>query len=178
MTIFRLPPGLPSRGGEEAAKVVILGQPVDAAAADRVGAGIPAPGDSERLARGGDGNDRARLRPDTPRAVPVGLGGVPVVDGAEAGLGVTTAGGGTGELAGGGTGPVADFVAGADAVEEDVGAGAGRGSVDGGGVALVGAVADELSGGVGTHRAGSPGFSCAVDQGPVGRASGGQAAGR
>src|SRR5690606_18769469 len=136
----------------EAAEVVVAGEPVDAAAADRVGAGVTAPRDRERHPGGAHRDDRSSLRADAPRAAPVRLGRVPVVHGAQAGFGVTAAGGGTGETAGGVAGPVADLVGGADAVQQHVGAGAGRGGGHGGGVALVGAVADQLGGGVGTHE--------------------------
>src|SRR5690606_18576286 len=125
-------------------------------AAERVGGGVAAPGARGRHPGGGHGDDRARVRAVPPRPLPVRLGGVPVVHGAQAGFGVTAAGGGTGETAGGIAGPVADLVGGADAVQQHVGAGPGRGGGHGGGVALVGAVADQLGGGVGTHEGGPP----------------------
>jgi hypothetical protein len=152
---LRLPPsGNVAVGGAHAAEVVILGQSADDAPLKQISATVAAPGKGQRLAGPGDGDDGRSTRhiPAQVGVLPVRVGGVPVVHGSQAGLGVTAAGSSHSELDGGPAGPLADLRAGADPVQEDEGPHPVTAAAHGRRIALGAPAADVLSGGVVTHE--------------------------
>src|SRR5690606_12257632 len=131
----------------DAAAVVVAGELFGGVVADGVGADVAAPGEAERLAWDEEGDEGAGGRPvlGAGEALDVDLVG----DLAERGLRAAHADGGAGEAVGGLAGEAGGRGRGADPVEDGEGDDAAGGGGDGGCVALVGAAALVLGGGVG-----------------------------